>query len=627
MELSSHTVFGFLKPSVDVHTLGISIVSSFLQDCGYKTVIADDIINKAIENLFDINNISILRQWILQNHITNLGFSYRLEPKDGARLFCKFYYTLSNLKLFSEQGGCVEDVFFAGLPITCNLVKIELGSHILTFSGGEEPAKTLSLLGVPNNRIPKTIECNNDYDNFRKDFAKRVIESESYKKITPQDHYGYAECGTDQDSFLRRVEYCKRRKSLPIIRAHAGPYNINPFEAIREFYSWTKTLAQSRLLDVLSIGTSQLTQSHFGENWDGLSNGGGVPINSEMEYETIYQLAKPMLVRTYAGTKNICSLAKMYERVIHISWHALSLWWFCKIDGRGENTLLENLREHFETIKYIASSGTPLEPNVPHHFAFRGCDDVSYIVSGFLACKAAKLMGCSHVILQNMLNTPKYTWGIEDLAKGRVMLRLIKRLEDSAFKVYLQTRAGLDYFLPDMEKAKVQLSAVTALMDDIDPQNSLSPDIIHVVSYSEALQLATPEIITDSIKITLETLKRYRALKHSNNAYDINGDSNLKERESELFEEAASAIEKLEKNIPLLYTPEGFYKVFVNGFFPLPYLFDSNNEYPYVTNWRTVYRNGGIVVIDQNRNKIPTSKRYEHIIERINQVQRNSSLV
>ena len=66
----------------------------------------------------------------------------------------------------------------------------------------------------------------------------------------------------------------------------------------------------------------------------------------------------------------------------------------------------------------------------------------------------AKKNGIKHLILQNMLNTPKYTWNIADLAKSRAMLELVRSLEDEDFKVTLQTRAGLDYFSPDPEKAK-----------------------------------------------------------------------------------------------------------------------------------------------------------------------------
>jgi hypothetical protein len=60
--------------------------------------------------------------------------------------------------------------------------------------------------------------------------------------------------------------------------------------------------------------------------------------------------------------------------------------------------------------------------------------------------------------------------------------------------VSLQSRAGLDYFVPDLEEKKVQLAAVTCLMDDLEPGNENSPEIIHVVNYSEAVRMATPPI-------------------------------------------------------------------------------------------------------------------------------------
>lgn len=97
-----------------------------------------------------------------------------------------------------------------------------------------------------------------------------------------------------------------------------------------------------------------------------------------------------MLVRTYSGTKNVAAMADVYERTINIAWHALSLWWFDELDGRGPNTLYDNLKEHIETMRLVAAMGKPVETNVPHHFAFRGCDDVTYIVTGILAARMAK---------------------------------------------------------------------------------------------------------------------------------------------------------------------------------------------------------------------------------------------
>ena len=144
----------------------------------------------------------------------------------------------------------------------------------------------------------------NEYDKMRWNFAKQLISSEKWKMEPVQDHYGYNECGKENDSYVFRLRYAKRKHSLPIIRTHSGPYNPNRLEALREYNSWCVDLAQSKLLDVLSIGSSQLTQSNFGEDWEGKSNGGGVPINSEIEYCIIRDNANPMLVRTYSGIKN-----------------------------------------------------------------------------------------------------------------------------------------------------------------------------------------------------------------------------------------------------------------------------------------------------------------------------------
>ena len=430
-----------------------------------------------------------------------------------------------------------------------------------------------------------------------------------------QDHYGYPECGRNDDSYVARLNYARQKHTLPIIRTHSGPYNPNREEALKEYNSWCKQLAQTRLLDVLSIGSSQLTQAHFGESWEGLHNGGGIPVNSELEYRIIKDNASPMLVRTYSGTKDVPRLARIHERALNISWHALSFWWFDELDGRGNNTLLNNLKEHFEAVRYIVTTGKPVEPNVPHHFAFRGADDISYIISGYLAAKACKILGVKHLILQNMLNTPKYTIGVQDLAKGRTMLRLVRELEDKNFSVSLQSRAGLDYFAPDLEKAKIQLAAVTCLMDDLEPENENSPEIIHVVNYSEAVRLATPPVIKESIQITLAALHAYRQARKCGKIPNMAYDKETKYREDALYAEAKESIMILEQALPNLYTPEGFYRVFMEGFLPVPYLLDQKHKFRKATQYHTAIKNGGIYVVDDTGKIIPTTQRYRKIID------------
>jgi len=610
-------VFGFIKPLVDVHTMGVYTMANLLRDCGYRVYVSNDDVNEAVEQIHKINNYSLVKSWIVKNGITRIGFSYRLDPVEGCDYFLSLYHHLKDDNMFADNGGQLQQIFFAGLPDTCELVKGKTQGEILVFPGNESPIESLTMLHVPEGLMPAALNQNNPYDNMRWDFAKKLIESERYKLEQPLDHYGYKECGADNDTYVARLQYAKEKHALPIIRTHSGPYNPNRLEALKEYNSWCRELAQSRLLDVLSIGSSQLTQSNFGEDWEGKPNGGGVPVNSEMEYVSIKENAKPMLARTYSGTKDVPGLARIHERALNISWHALSFWWFDELDGRGHNSLLDNLKEHFEAVRWIVTTGKPVEPNVPHHFAFRGADDITYIITGFLAAKACKKLGVRHLILQNMLNTPKYTTGVQDLAKGRTMLKLVRELEDDTFHVSLQSRAGLDYFAPDLEEAKVQLAAVTCLMDDLEPENDNSPEIIHVVNYSEAVRLATPPIIKDSIRITLNALHEYRTARALGKIPNMKYDTEVKYREEALYSEAKSAIEMMEKAVPNLYTPEGFYKVFVEGFLPVPYLMDQKRKFPKATQWHTAIKDGGIKVVDDEGKVIDTIKRYRTIISQM----------
>lgn len=607
-------VFGFIKPLVDVHTMGVYTMANLLRDCGYRVYVANDDVNEALEQIQKINNYSLLKSWIIKKGITRLGFSYRLDPQEGCDYFMKLFHQLKSDNMFVTESGQLKQIFFAGLPDTCKLVKGKTDGEVLVFPGNESPIESLTMLHVPEGLMPAALNQDNPYDNMRWDFAKKLIESEHWKLEQPLDHLGYPECGKENDTFLARLNYAKNKHSLPIIRTHSGPYNPNRMEALKEYNSWCQSLAQSHLLDVLSIGSSQLTQSNFGEDWEGKANGGGVPVNSEMEYVAIKENAKPMLTRTYSGTKDVPELAKIHERALNISWHALSFWWFDELDGRGHNSLLDNLKEHFEAVRWIVTTGKPVEPNVPHHFAFRGADDITYIITGFLAAKACKKMGVRHLILQNMLNTPKYTTGIQDLAKGRTMLKLVRELEDDTFHISLQSRAGLDYFAPDLEEAKIQLAAVTCLMDDLEPENDNSPEIIHVVNYSEAIRLATPPIIKESIKITLCALHEYRMARAMGKISNMKYDNEVKEREEALYNEAKEAILMMENAIPNLYTPEGFYKAFVEGFLPVPYLMDQKRKFPKATMWHTAIKDGGIKVVDDEGKVIYTTDRLKKII-------------
>ncbi len=601
MAAEKNETFGLIKTLVDAHTAGIHAAAALLRDCGYRVLISPKPIEYAMERIASESYQKVVLDWINENNITRIGFSYRLDPDTAVELMGRLIHVLSKKGYYGRSDSKVKGVFFAGLSPACEKIDKEYRGRVSTCRGGEFAEETLLVMGVPFDDIPKQIKEGCQYDKDLAKFGEGIIRSCDYIKMKAPERNMYPEFGTMKDTLELRLDNNFKGGFHPIIRAHSGPYSddMSRVACLKEFQDWCHELGKADLLDVLSIGSSQLSQSNFGENWDGKPNGGGVPVNSEAEYIDIWQAARPMLVRTYSGTKNVQKLAEIYERTINISWHALSLWWFNELDGRGPNALYDNLKEHLDTIRYISTTGKPVETNVSHHFAFRGADDITYIISGFLAAKATKKYGARTFVLQNMLNTPRSTWGIQDLAKGRTMLKLVKELEDENFRVVLQTRAGLDFFKPNIEIAKAQLATVTALMDDIDPNNEMSPEIIHVVSYSEALFLATPDILNDSIRITRTALNEYRRLKKKGLTPDVMTDD-IRKRQEELESACRKIIKAMEENIPDLYSPEGLYLAFVAGWLPVPELWSDSDEFVHAKRWGTRMTNGSIVLCDHD---------------------------
>jgi hypothetical protein len=608
--LGIHDRVGLVHPSIDAHTLGISSIEQVLTDCGIAVFSARDQVNDAVGNASDPACARAIRDWIKGNRITALGFSYRLDPDDALRLFSRLMSTLSVLRAFSSDGGTVRLVYFAGLPKACDLIEEAFPTISAVFRGDESQAETLDILGVPKALLPALSAESVAYDETRMAFGEEVVRKGEYHRVGPVDRSDYHRFGQRGDSISARVAHGVSYKLPPVIRAHVGPYLQSRKDAVSLFLEWTRRLALSGLLDVLSIGTSQLSQSEFWRDWEGKDDGGGVPIATAEEFAEVWKAARPMLVRSYAGTRNVGAMARMLEDSIDIAWHALSLWWFCRLDGRGPNTVLENLREHAATLRFIARTGKPFEPNVPHHFAFRGADDLTYVVSGLVAAKAAKAAGVQKLILQVMLNTPKYTWGINDLAKARALLHLVRELEDSDFKVYLQPRGGLDYFSREPARAKAQLAAVTALMDDIEPHDSSSPQIVHVVSYSEGYALADPDVVEESIRITRFALEAYRALREAGEMSDMASNPQVIARTSSLIKDARIAIREIESAIPDPYAPQGLYDILKAGFFAVPYLSECRDEFPNAARLKTKCVNGAIEAVDENGMPISATERF-----------------
>ncbi|SMP65571.1 hypothetical protein SAMN06298221_12016 [Sphaerochaeta associata] len=593
-------VFGLVKTSIDVHTLGMVTCQSILKSCGFSVVLADVVIERVIEKIERDENREIFTEWIKRNHIDHISFSYRLDPTTGFSIFSEFYMTLRKAQLLKEQGGPIKIISFAGLSETCMLIRERFGDRIKYFKGEESPLELICELGIPETLFPSGLRVESIYDKKRDEFATSILTSDEYLVTPHPSALNYQGYGTFRDTMLNRIISRKKVDNLPILRTHIGPYLDNRFEALKLYKEWVRTIAKSGYLDVLSIGTSQLSQSMFEENWNTNLNGGGVPINSREEFFEIAQLASPMLVRSYAGTNNLLKMAKIHEQYLNIAWHAFSFWWFNILDGRGPLKLEENLIHTFQALQYAAETGKPVEANVSHHFAFRGSDDLTYIITNYLTAVACKNAGIKTYIVQNMLNTPRFTWGVQDIAKSRAMMSITRKLEDRNFKVIFETRAGLSLFSSDIDKAKKQLVATTLLMDDLAKAPKFNPDIIHVVNYSEGKFLADPDVVIESIKLTLHSLKSYQTFKKKEGSLVSRDEKEwIENKEFELVSEANSVITAMEQSIPNLYSPEGFNIAFKQGWFPVPHLWVGRDEYSNAVNWDVQYINGGYYLVNE----------------------------
>ncbi|KYC50810.1 MAG: hypothetical protein AMQ22_01406 [Candidatus Methanofastidiosum methylothiophilum] len=100
-----------------------------------------------------------------------------------------------------------------------------------------------------------------------------------------------------------------------------------------------------------------------------------------------------------------------------------------------------------------------------------------------------------------MMNVPPEISLEMDLAKMLAKLEIISELSDKDFTILRMIRTGLASLSVDEDIAKGELaSSITIGM-------YLKPHIVHVVGYSEAYNVATPEVIIESSKIAKGVIK------------------------------------------------------------------------------------------------------------------------
>lgn len=327
-----------------------------------------------------------------------------------------------------------------------------------------------------------------------------------------------------EDSLIARMA---AKKPYPLLRHHFG---LPDFESTRQGIA---QIAQSGVLDVISLGPDQNTQQFFfhPEQRDPAMDGaGGVPIRTEADFRALKQASldgNHPLLRCYSGTAEVFRMAQLLQDTIHNAWCAVPLCWYNELDGRGTRTLEQSMDEAQRLMAWHGERGIPVEVNEPHHWALRDAHDVIAVAMAYISAYNAKRYGVKDYVAQYMFNVPNSLSFSMDLAKALAQAELAESLKDRDFRVYREVRAGLPFLSSDLDAAKGQLAASTYL------SMAMAPDIIHVVGYSEAEHAATPQVVIESCKIVRGVIRSTLY-----GAPDATKDEAVQARKRELVREA-----------------------------------------------------------------------------------------
>ena len=334
-------------------------------------------------------------------------------------------------------------------------------------------------------------------------------------------------------SLPERVKY---KSPFPLIRHHIG------LPTLEETEEHIKTLADSGLLDIISLAPDQNCQQYFfePEKMDKKQDGaGGAPIRSIEDFKRLYNATRRgnyPLMRSYSGTRNLVEFSKILKETINNAWAAIPLSWYSDLDRRSDRDLLSAIRENQQAIRWNAENNVPVEINEAHQWALRYAHDAMEVATFYLAAYNAKKLGVRHYVAQYMLTTPPGLSPKFDLAKQIAKKELIETLHDDSFVSYTMIRTGLLSFPTDENAAMGQL--VSTMFYGM----YLKPDILHIVSYSEAIRRATSKEIIESVKMVKQAMRNAMF-----GLPDLLSDKEIKNRVEKLKNEAMIIIQAIKE--------------------------------------------------------------------------------
>lgn len=478
-----------------------------------------------------------------------IGLSYRQNESVAVEELFKvvnYFYSSGLIKPEDKV-----KISFAGLPKTIRILEAQIhelplkvilcknSSNIL-----ECIKETVDFFDIGNKReqiiqhvydelVPKGISL---FDQL----ADEAVCNDDYKNEPPLKIPSINAC----NNYVTRIY----ESEFPVLRSHFGI----PAPDIKPTVDGIRELAKARVLDEVSLGSSDLSQRYFGqpEMFERLKNDGGVPYKDFGDLVALYQASR---FGNFPGVKPYCHVNNLVEFVhqcldagmLRGAHQAVPLYWFNELDGRGPACVRENIKEHFACVRELAKEGIPVEMNDPNQWSSRWAHDTVIVSSYALISAVMTMCGVQNMVLQMQFNKPKETGDYADLAKmsaGMEMARRISLYRKNHAKIFRETRTGIESLSADMDLAKWQLARSTFL------QMCLDPHIIHIVSYCEANYAARPADIIDSSKLIRRAVRIFRE-----NKEDILKEVSIpivKERRDFLIRESSYLLNEIAKLHP-----------------------------------------------------------------------------
>lgn len=471
-----------------VHNLGVEGFADWLQDLGLGYVSVK--LGPAVPIPEAINKIREARPEVV-------GVSMRLGDLHVDKLVSEFIQTAARFGLHPRESRI--RYCFGGLRPAANLVRAMTGLPLEQdiFTPPEERHFDLGAVG-------REYESRPDFHHFFEVIADDYISMEELERFARhQAVKSDLQRVQWSDSLVERVRQVRERENRPIIRAHIGI----AAETIEPTIAGIETLAAAGALEIVSLAPDQTSQELLAKFIRGedepskyLAGQGGAPIRSIQDLQRLKaasQRGNYPMTRIYSGTDELLELAKLWEEHLNTAFPAVPIFFYNQMDGRGPISIHDSFREHYDVIRYWASVGKPCELNDPHQWGLRYASDDMQVTDHVLVGLMALKLGITHYVMQMMFELPPEISALDDLAKMKAAYELIEPLtRHHDFHIIKQTRSGLPSFPPDLYQAKGHLAF------GIYTQLYLEPDILHVVTHSEAHHEAKAEDIIESCQIT-----------------------------------------------------------------------------------------------------------------------------